>query len=75
MTRFRTTYTFSSHEAADCFRYWLKRNQNDADYGSPRFIDLRQVDRSGWCVEYEGTYITRGVATGIEQMGMLSTTK
>jgi hypothetical protein len=65
--RYQTTFTFSDRESADKFAAWLKRNTNDADYGHPKYVDLRAVSATDWCVEYSADNdMPRGVATGLD---------
>ena len=67
----QTTYTFSSKVAGLVFKAWLKRNIMDRDYGNPLFISSRQSGKDEWTVEYSYEKdFARGVATGIEEMGM-----
>ncbi len=67
--KIQTTYTFNTQDAAQVFRTWLKRNENDRDYGYPKFLYIREV--GGWLVEYQcETDFARGVATGIETAAM-----
>lgn len=69
MKRIRTTFTFQTFDNADRFRAWLQRNENDSDYGHPKFIDLRRIGVDETCIEYEydaNNQTARGVATGID---------
>ncbi len=74
--RTQTTFIFHTANAAELFEWWLRRNVNDFDYGSPLFVDRREVGGGEWCVEYSSETASatdphrrdfaRGVAVGIE---------
>ena len=65
--RTQTTATLPTDKAHK-FRMWLQRNVNDADYGHPVFVNMREVGGDVFVVEYTADgdcEFVRGVIHGI----------